>query len=203
MEAAAARLGVQLIKQYPAKEQAELKVKVQIPGSWFGGSLTPEEKRELYWAQANDSSEAHKFPRSGGRREQTCAAIHFLCESDVVDNAAHGGFWMPLLDWNRYRHDTYKDSRDAELPFIRTVAAAADAQSAAAPAAADTKALIYSEYDLVEKGFHVQKSRRRREEGQVRVLPLQELVGQVQKPAAHLQGRPKQELAAPADRAQA
>ena len=46
MEAAAARLGVQLIKQYPAKEQAELKVKVQIPGSWFGGSLTPEEKRE-------------------------------------------------------------------------------------------------------------------------------------------------------------
>ena len=129
--------------------------------------------------------------------------IHFLCESDVVDNAAHGGFWMPLLDWNRYRHDTYKDNRDAELPFIRTVAAAADAQSAAAPAAADMKALIYSEYDLVEKGFHVQKSRRRREEGQVRVLPLQELVGQVQKPAAHLQGRPKQELAAPADRAQA
>ena len=44
MEAAAARLGVQLIKQYPAKEQAELKVKVQIPGSWFGGSLTPEER---------------------------------------------------------------------------------------------------------------------------------------------------------------
>ena len=72
-----------------------------------------------------------------------------MCESDVVDNAAHGGFWMPLLDWNRYRHDTYKDNRDAELPFIRTVAAAADAQSAAAPAAADTKALIYSEYDTM------------------------------------------------------
>ena len=52
MEAAAARLGVQLIKQFPAKEQAELKVKVQIPGSWFGGSLTPDEKRELYWVQA-------------------------------------------------------------------------------------------------------------------------------------------------------
>ena len=30
MEAAAARLGVQLIRQFPAKEQAELKVKVQI-----------------------------------------------------------------------------------------------------------------------------------------------------------------------------
>ena len=89
MEAAAARLGVQLIKQYPAKEQAELKVKVQIPGSWFGGSLTPEEKRELYWAQANDSSEAHKFPRSGGRREQTCAAIHFHAAQAVVTEGAH------------------------------------------------------------------------------------------------------------------
>ena len=40
MEAAAARLGMELIKQYPAKEQAELKVKVKIPGSWFGGRLT-------------------------------------------------------------------------------------------------------------------------------------------------------------------
>ena len=67
MEAAAARLGVQLIKQYPAKEQAELKVKVQIPGSWFGWSLTPEEKRELYWAQAKGSSEAHKFPAPADR----------------------------------------------------------------------------------------------------------------------------------------
>ena len=92
MEAAAARLGMELIKQYPAKEQAELKVKVQIPGSWFGGSLTPEEKRELYWSQARGSSEAHKFPRTAGRREQTCAGIHFLCESDVVDDAAHSGF---------------------------------------------------------------------------------------------------------------
>ena len=44
MEAAAARLGMELIKQYPAKEQAELKVKVQMPGSWFGGQLTLEEK---------------------------------------------------------------------------------------------------------------------------------------------------------------
>lgn len=35
MEDAARRLGVALIKQYPAKEQADLKVRVKIPGSWF------------------------------------------------------------------------------------------------------------------------------------------------------------------------
>ena len=62
MEAAAARLGVQLIKQYPAKEQAELKVKVQIPGSWFGGSLTPEEKRELYWAAGEGQLRGAQVP---------------------------------------------------------------------------------------------------------------------------------------------
>ena len=42
MQAAAARLGVEIIKQYPAREQVELKVKVQIPGSWFGGLTTAE-----------------------------------------------------------------------------------------------------------------------------------------------------------------
>ena len=66
MEEAARRLGVQLIKQYGAQEhQAELKVRVQISGSWFGGQLTAEERRELYWAQAKGWSEAHKFPKQG------------------------------------------------------------------------------------------------------------------------------------------
>ena len=72
--------------------------------------------------------------RHGARREQTCAAIKFICESDVIDDAAHTGFWMPLVDWNRYRHETYKENRDAELPYIRTSGEAA-ANAAPAPAA--------------------------------------------------------------------
>ena len=52
-------------------------------------------------------------------RAQTCAAIRFVCESDVLDDPAHQGFWIPILEWNRYRHDTYKDNRQAELKFIR------------------------------------------------------------------------------------
>lgn len=31
------------IKQYPAKEQAELRVRIMVPGSWFPG-LTGEER---------------------------------------------------------------------------------------------------------------------------------------------------------------
>ena len=50
-----------LIKQYPAKEQAELKVRVNVPGSWFGGQLTPSERGVLYECEAFDSSEAHEF----------------------------------------------------------------------------------------------------------------------------------------------
>ena len=86
MEDAARRLGVELIKQYSAQEQAELKVRVQISGSWFGGQLTADERRALYWAQAKGRSDAHRFPKQGARREQTCKAIQFICESDVIDD---------------------------------------------------------------------------------------------------------------------
>ena len=32
-------LGVDIIKQYDGQEQVNLKVEVEIPGSWFGGGL--------------------------------------------------------------------------------------------------------------------------------------------------------------------
>ena len=54
------------IKQYPAKEQAELGVVVKMPGSWFGGQLTEAERAELYECQAYESFEAHESFR---RRE--------------------------------------------------------------------------------------------------------------------------------------
>ena len=149
MQAAAARLGVELIKQYPAREQVELKVKVQIPGSWFGG-LTAAERAVKYWAQAAESADAHKFSKQGQRAAETCAALRFLCESDVSDQRTHVGFWIRLAEWNRYRNDTYKEDNEAELPFIRTAGedAAAAAPAAAAPAAS-TKAVIFNEFAVV------------------------------------------------------
>ena len=50
-----------MIKQYPAKEQAELSVKVNVPGSWFGGRLTPAERAELYECEAYDHIDAAEF----------------------------------------------------------------------------------------------------------------------------------------------
>ena len=90
-----------MIKQYAAKEQAELRVRVQVPGAWFGG-LLPSERRQHYEAEAYDWKESHHFPKVPlGRAAQTCAAIKFLCESDVLEDPQHDGFIMPLSDWNQ------------------------------------------------------------------------------------------------------
>ena len=56
---------VERIKQYPAKEQVEMKVRVKVPGSWFPGNLTAEEKRQKYEAQAADWAQAKTFKKVG------------------------------------------------------------------------------------------------------------------------------------------
>ena len=50
-----------LIKQHPAKEQSELKVRIKMPGSWFGG-LRPTEKIMQYEVQAFNFEDAYHFP---------------------------------------------------------------------------------------------------------------------------------------------
>ena len=42
------------IKQYSAKEQAELRVRVMLPGNMFPG-LSPKEQRDKYEAEATGS----------------------------------------------------------------------------------------------------------------------------------------------------
>ncbi|KAK3282838.1 hypothetical protein CYMTET_9444 [Cymbomonas tetramitiformis] len=37
---------------------------------------------------------------------------------DVLEDPDHPGYWIRLDQWNRFRNDTYKNNRDAELPFI-------------------------------------------------------------------------------------
>ena len=39
------------------------------------------------------------------------------------DASATGKFVMPLADWNRYRFHTYKDNKEAEAPYLRTMGA--------------------------------------------------------------------------------
>jgi hypothetical protein len=88
---------VDVIVQHPAKEQGELRVRVKVPGSWFPG-LSAAERGQDYEAEAYDSAEAHRFEKSGSRAAQTCAAIKFICVSDLQEDPnATGRFIMGRL----------------------------------------------------------------------------------------------------------
>ena len=48
-----------------------------------------------------------------------------ICDSDVVDDGAHEGFCdavIPLVEWKRYRHETYKEKRQDDMLYIRAPA---------------------------------------------------------------------------------
>ena len=55
---------VERIHQYDGKEQAELRVRIKIPGTWFDG-LTAAEKLEHYEAEAFEYVPLHSFGDRG------------------------------------------------------------------------------------------------------------------------------------------
>jgi hypothetical protein len=118
-----------LFKQYPGQQQVDLKVKVDIPGSWFSagqsGGLTAAERKEKYESIAMEYEEKHVFEPAAGRKPALVKeGIRFVCPTDAADDADHPGFWIELTKWNRYRNDTYKDRREDEVRATgsRTVA---------------------------------------------------------------------------------
>ena len=119
-------LGFDVITQYDGQEQVDLAVEIEIPGSWFGGgaqgSLTTAERREKYKAQAAQYAAVHEFPAAvrGGKKSKE-KAIRFLCIDDAADDPHSQGYWMKLSQWNRYRHDTFKDRPNDELQYIKDV----------------------------------------------------------------------------------
>ena len=155
-------LGVEIIHQYAGQEQVDLAVIVDIPGSWFGagadGALGASERREKYPAQAVEFAQVHEFkkPRAKSTKEP---GVRFICTSDAQDDGNHEGFWMPLGQWNRYRHDTYKNNRQAELPFIRNKQTIAEPAQSSAPAPAPAPEGIFAHFELMSTGKHMQQSR--------------------------------------------
>ena len=64
---------IDVVKQYPGQEQVDLRVEIEVPGTWFGGtsqgSLTNAEKREKYKAQAVEFSELREFVGACSRKK--------------------------------------------------------------------------------------------------------------------------------------
>ena len=99
-------------------------------------ALDASERRASYKAQAAKYASVREFPGATARAKKTRErAIRFICQEDAVDVPDHEGFWMQLSQWNRYRHYTYKDRPDDELPFMRKLpdADAEPMQDAAEP----------------------------------------------------------------------
>ena len=86
---------VERIHQYDGKEQAELRVRIKIPGTWFDG-LTAAEKLERY--EATTSMTANRTGRPGlvmGRTSRTRMGRRMAVmapNEDVYETSCAGQF---------------------------------------------------------------------------------------------------------------
>ena len=158
------QLGLVTYKRRPGPEQVTLSVQINVPGSWFArgaaGGLSAAERAEKYRATAVEYNERHVFePGTRSRSAKVGEAIRFLCQSDAEEDASHSGFWMRLDDWNRYRHDTYKDDPDGEEPFIPR-SEIVIAHKALPQPTENVRPLVYSYFDFIKTGVHIQNEGR-------------------------------------------
>jgi hypothetical protein len=125
---------VEFVKQYPGPEQVDLCVEIEVPGSWFGGTLNATERSLKYKAQAVEYDDVREFPDLSPKSRKTKEkAIRFLCIVDAAVDPNSDCYWMKLSQWNRFRHDTFKERRDEELPFILKAAVATVVNTAGMP----------------------------------------------------------------------
>jgi hypothetical protein len=59
-------LSIEVIKQFPGRETADRRVQVQVPGKFFP-QLQTGEQNAIYWGEAVEFRERHKFPQHGRR----------------------------------------------------------------------------------------------------------------------------------------
>ena len=104
-----------ILKQYPGQQQVDRAVEVSVPGRFFHW-LPAADQKNNFTGSAIEFRDRHDFERHRAWGvAHTGAGIHFVCESDALDDPDHKGFWTTLGLWNRWRHETYKDDRQAEL----------------------------------------------------------------------------------------
>ena len=146
---------VQAIKQYPGQQQVDRRVKVNVPGRHFP-QLTGAEQKKDYEGEAVEYRERQRFERhtKAWGAPHTGPGIRFVCKSDAIDDPDTKGFWTTLSLWNRWRHDTYQDDRDAELQYLDEL----PQQTTAAPEEEEEKEMAMPPVKLyftpVSKGMH-------------------------------------------------
>ena len=128
---------IDVIRQYPGQQTADRHVKVMVPGKFFP-SLQPSERAVNYEGEAAEYTERRQFrDHVAWGAAHKGPGIRFICNSDAVEDPDNRGFWTPLQLFNRWRHNTYKDDREAEMQYLDDVPGTTAAAAAVAAAAAD------------------------------------------------------------------
>ena len=162
---------VEVVKHYPGQQQVNLSVEIEVPGSWFGGtemgSLNASERRQKYKVQAVEYAEVREFPGASLRaRKVKEPAIRFICIDDAASDPNSEGYWMKLSQsqWNRFRHDTFKERPDDEKPFIletcRSSVHAGELDAGGATDKPEQSSGIKQVFKFVSEGVHVQKNKK-------------------------------------------
>ena len=143
------------IKQYAGQKQVTQAVRVQVPGKHFTGLSASEQKLD-YWVSAMEFRERHAFERNlkAWGSAHTGPGIRFVSEDDAVDEPDHHGFWTTLSLWNKWRDQTYRDNRDAELPYLDQLAAVPAAVASAAEKQAPVVARVKQYFTQHSAGTH-------------------------------------------------
>ena len=147
---------VQPVKQHPGQQQVDRRVKVNVPGRHFP-QLTSAEQKNEYEGEAVEYRERQRFERHSKAwgAAHTGPGLRFVCRSDAIEDPDTKGFWTTLFLWNRWRHDTFKDDRDAELLYLDELPQApeeTEKESASALVPAVPPVKLY--FTLTGRGVH-------------------------------------------------
>ncbi|KAK3243581.1 hypothetical protein CYMTET_46778, partial [Cymbomonas tetramitiformis] len=76
-------------------------------------------------------------------------------DADVADAPNHEGYWIRLDQWNRFRHDTYKDDRQAELRFIPATTVSAASNDVDDELETEERAPVYANFTSMGETEHL------------------------------------------------
>ena len=78
-------------------------------------------ERHVFQSHAKAWGQAHTGPR-----------IQFVSEDDAIEEPDNRGFWTTLSLWNKWRDQTYRNDRDAELQYLDQLPAVSAANALSA-----------------------------------------------------------------------
>jgi len=100
-------------------------------------------ERHVFQSHAKAWGQAHTGP-----------GIRFVSEDDAIEDPDHRGFLMTLSLWNKWRDQTYRNDRDAELQYLDQLPAISAANASSADKQSPAGARVKQYFTLHSEGTH-------------------------------------------------